>query len=102
MLHGGDCAETFASCTAAALQSKLEVLLQMSLVLTYATRRPVVRIGRIAGQYAKPRSSPTERVGGRELPSYRGDIINAPSRPRRHGVPIRRACSRRITTRPRA
>jgi 3-deoxy-7-phosphoheptulonate synthase len=76
VLHGGDCAETFASCTAAALQSKLEVLLQMSLVLTYATRRPVVRIGRIAGQYGKPRSSATERVGERELPSYRGDIIN--------------------------
>jgi 3-deoxy-7-phosphoheptulonate synthase len=76
VLHGGDCAETFAGCTAVALQSTLEVLLQMSLVLTYATRRPVVRIGRIAGQYAKPRSSPTERVGDRELPSYRGDIIN--------------------------
>jgi 3-deoxy-7-phosphoheptulonate synthase len=76
VLHGGDCAETFAGCTAAALQSTLEVLLQMSLVLTYATRRPVVRIGRIAGQYAKPRSSPTERVGDRELPSYRGDIIH--------------------------
>jgi 3-deoxy-7-phosphoheptulonate synthase len=76
LLHGGDCAETFASCTATALQSKLEVLLQMSLVLTYATRRPVVRIGRIAGQYAKPRSQATERVGGVELPSYRGDIVN--------------------------
>ncbi|HKP55852.1 MAG TPA: 3-deoxy-7-phosphoheptulonate synthase class II [Polyangiales bacterium] len=77
VLHGGDCAEAFASCTEAALRSKLEVLLQMSLVLTYATRRPIVRIGRIAGQYAKPRSSATERVGDRELPSYRGDIINA-------------------------
>jgi 3-deoxy-7-phosphoheptulonate synthase len=78
VLHGGDCAETFASCTELSLRSKLEVLLQMSLVLTYATRRPVVRIGRIAGQYAKPRSSATERVGDRELPSYRGDIINGP------------------------
>ncbi|MDD9946034.1 MAG: 3-deoxy-7-phosphoheptulonate synthase class II [Myxococcales bacterium] len=76
VLHGGDCAETFASCTEQALRSKLEVLLQMSLVLTYATRRPVVRIGRIAGQYAKPRSRATERVGEQELPSYRGDIIN--------------------------
>jgi 3-deoxy-7-phosphoheptulonate synthase len=76
VLHGGDCAETFASCTEHALRSKLEVLLQMSLVLTYATRRPIVRIGRIAGQYAKPRSSATERVGERELPSYRGDIVN--------------------------
>jgi 3-deoxy-7-phosphoheptulonate synthase len=77
VLHGGDCAETFASCTEGALRSKLEVLLQMSLVLTYATRRPVVRIGRIAGQYAKPRSSATERIDGRDLPSYRGDIVNA-------------------------
>ncbi|HKU40531.1 MAG TPA: 3-deoxy-7-phosphoheptulonate synthase class II [Polyangiales bacterium] len=76
VLQGGDCAETFASCTESALRSKLEVLLQMSLVLTYATRLPVVRIGRIAGQYAKPRSSQTELVAGRELPSYRGDIVN--------------------------
>lgn len=76
VLHGGDCAETFDSCPEVALRKKLEVLLQMSLVLTYATRRPVVRIGRIAGQYAKPRSSPTERIGDRELPSYRGDIVN--------------------------
>ena len=76
VLHGGDCAETFASCAELALRSKLEVLLQMSLVLTYATRRPVLRIGRIAGQYAKPRSSATERIDGVELPSYRGDIIN--------------------------
>jgi 3-deoxy-7-phosphoheptulonate synthase len=77
VLQGGDCAETFASCTEVALRSKLEVLLQMSLVLTYATRQPIVRIGRIAGQYAKPRSSATERVGEYELPTYRGDIINA-------------------------
>jgi 3-deoxy-7-phosphoheptulonate synthase len=76
VLHGGDCAETFASCTDAALRSKLEVLLQMSLVLTYATRQPVLRIGRIAGQYGKPRSSATEHVDGRELTSYRGDIVN--------------------------
>jgi 3-deoxy-7-phosphoheptulonate synthase len=77
VLQGGDCAETFASCTEQALRSKLEVLLQMSLVLTYATRRPIIRIGRIAGQYAKPRSSATERIDGREVPSYRGDIVNA-------------------------
>ena len=76
VLQGGDCAETFASCTDTTLRRTLEVLLQMSLVLTYATRRPIVRIGRIAGQYAKPRSSPTERIDGRELPSYRGDIVN--------------------------
>jgi 3-deoxy-7-phosphoheptulonate synthase len=76
VLQGGDCAETFDSCTELSLRSKLEVLLQMSLVLTYATRKPVVRIGRIAGQYAKPRSSALENVGGVEMPSYRGDIIN--------------------------
>lgn len=79
VLQGGDCAETFDSCTELSLRSKLEVLLQMSLVLTYATRKPVVRIGRIAGQYAKPRSSQVENVNGVELPSYRGDIINAAS-----------------------
>jgi 3-deoxy-7-phosphoheptulonate synthase len=76
VLQGGDCAETFDSCTELSLRSKLEVLLQMSLVLTYATRKPVVRIARIAGQYAKPRSSALENVGGVELPSYRGDIVN--------------------------
>ena len=76
VLQGGDCAETFDSCTEVSLRSKLEVLLQMSLVLTYATRKPIVRIGRIAGQYAKPRSSPLENVAGVELPSYRGDIVN--------------------------
>jgi 3-deoxy-7-phosphoheptulonate synthase len=80
VLQGGDCAETFASCTASELRRKLEVLLQMSLVLTYATRMPVVRIGRIAGQYAKPRSSDTEVIAGRTLPSYRGDIINGEAR----------------------
>ena len=76
VLQGGDCAETFDGCTEVSLRSKLEVLLQMSLVLTYATRKPVVRIARIAGQYAKPRSNNTENVGGVELPSYRGDIVN--------------------------
>jgi 3-deoxy-7-phosphoheptulonate synthase len=76
VLQGGDCAETFDGCTELSLRSKLEVLLQMSLVLTYATRKPVVRIGRIAGQYAKPRSSQLENVGGVEMSSYRGDIIN--------------------------
>lgn len=76
VLHGGDCAETFAGCTESGLRKNLEVLLQMSMVLTYATRQPVVRIGRIAGQYAKPRSSATEQIDGRTLPSYRGDIIN--------------------------
>ncbi|HNZ47280.1 MAG TPA: 3-deoxy-7-phosphoheptulonate synthase class II [Candidatus Hydrogenedentes bacterium] len=76
LLHGGDCAERFSDCSAEALRRKLEVLLQMSLVLTYATRRPVIRIGRLAGQYAKPRSADEEIIDGRSLPVYRGDLIN--------------------------
>jgi len=77
VLHGGDCAERFSDCTSAALTAKLQVLLQMSLVLTYATRKPVIRIGRLAGQYAKPRSEPFERVGQEQLPVYRGDLVNS-------------------------
>lgn len=76
VLQGGDCAERFADCTPASIEAKLKILLQMSLILCHAARQPVVRIGRIAGQYAKPRSSPTEVLNGRELPSYRGDIVN--------------------------
>ncbi|HPO17348.1 MAG TPA: 3-deoxy-7-phosphoheptulonate synthase class II [Candidatus Hydrogenedentes bacterium] len=77
VLQGGDCAECFADCTEASLTSKLKVLLQMSLVLTYATRKPTVRIGRIAGQYAKPRSQEFETADGVELPVYRGDLVNS-------------------------
>ncbi len=76
ILQGGDCAECFSDCTEASLTSKLKVLLQMSLVLTYATRKPTVRIGRIAGQYAKPRSQDVETFEGVEIPVYRGDLIN--------------------------
>lgn len=76
ILHGGDCAELFSDCTAAVLKRKLQVLLQMSMVLTYATRKPVTRIGRMAGQYAKPRSNETEKVGDISIPVYRGDLIN--------------------------
>ncbi len=78
VLHGGDCAEVFSDCRADVLKGKLQVLLQMSMVLTYATRKPVTRIGRVAGQYAKPRSNALERVGGTALPVYRGDLINGP------------------------
>jgi 3-deoxy-7-phosphoheptulonate synthase len=77
VLHGGNCAERFVDCTGPSLKSRLQILLQMSLVLTYATRRPVVRIGRIAGQYAKPRSDEYEEVDGVKLPVYRGDLVNA-------------------------
>jgi len=76
VLQGGDCAETFAESTADAVRDKLETLLQMALVLTYAASVPVVKIGRMAGQFAKPRSRPTESRDGVELPAYRGDAVN--------------------------
>ena len=77
LLQGGDCAERFQDCTPDAIEGKLRVLLQMSVALTHGGRKPVVRVGRIAGQFAKPRSRPTEFVRGQELPSYRGDLVNA-------------------------
>ncbi|MBM7788646.1 3-deoxy-7-phosphoheptulonate synthase [Tenggerimyces flavus] len=76
ILQGGDCAETFNGVGADALRNKLRTLLQMSVVLTYAGSVPVVKLGRIAGQYAKPRSKPTETRDGVELPAYRGDAVN--------------------------
>jgi 3-deoxy-7-phosphoheptulonate synthase len=76
VLQGGDCAETFAGSTAAAVRSKLETLLQMALVLTYAASVPVVKVGRMAGQFAKPRSDPNESRDGVELPAYRGEAVN--------------------------
>jgi len=78
LLQGGDCAERFADCRPEPIVAKLKVLLQMSLVLAYGTRCRVVRVGRIAGQYAKPRSSPVETRHGTTLPAYRGDLVNAP------------------------
>jgi 3-deoxy-7-phosphoheptulonate synthase len=78
ILQGGDCAETFEDCESDKIAKKLKILLQMSLVLVYGLRKPVVRIGRMAGQYAKPRSADTETRDGQTLPSYRGDIINRP------------------------
>ena len=76
LLHGGDCAELFDYCEQSAIESKIKLLLQMSLVLIWGLHKPVVRIGRMAGQYAKPRSKPTEMYQGREIPSFRGDILN--------------------------
>ncbi len=76
LLQGGDCAESFAEFSADNIRDTFRVLLQMAVVLTYATKRPVVKVGRIAGQFAKPRSSDTETQGDVTLPSYRGDIIN--------------------------
>lgn len=77
LLQGGDCAERF-SPTLEEIQNKLKVLLQMNMVLMYAGAKPVIKVGRFAGQYAKPRSKPTETVNGEELPSYFGDIVNRP------------------------
>ena len=76
LLQGGDCAESFAEFRADNIRDTFKVMLQMAVVLTFGAKCPVVKIGRMAGQFAKPRSAPTEMVGGVELPSYRGDIIN--------------------------
>src|SRR6188768_1618275 len=76
VLQGGDCAESFDDCRSEPIAAKLKILLQMSLVLVHGTRKPVIRIGRITGQYAKPRSADNETRGDVTLPAYRGDIIN--------------------------
>jgi 3-deoxy-7-phosphoheptulonate synthase len=76
LLQGGDCAETFGECQTEMIASKLKLLLQMSLVIVFASRKRIVRVGRIAGQYAKPRSNDTESIDGIQLPCYRGDIVN--------------------------
>src|SRR4249920_1011838 len=78
LLQGGDCAESFADCTSPLISNRLKVLLQMSLVLVHGLKLPVVRVGRFAGQYAKPRSTDVEEKNGESLPSYRGDIVNSP------------------------
>ena len=78
LLQGGDCAESFSECTSQVISNRLKVLLQMSLVLVHGLRLPVIRIGRFAGQYAKPRSADEETRDGVTLPAYRGDIVNAP------------------------
>ena len=77
LLQGGDCAESFEQFSSDAIRDTFKVMLQMAMVLTYGAKVPVVKLGRMAGQFAKPRSAPTETVNGVELPSYRGDIINA-------------------------
>jgi len=78
LLQGGDCAETFADCESGQIARKLKILLQMSLVLLHGLKKPVIRVGRFAGQYAKPRSADTETRDGVTLPSYRGDLVNRP------------------------
>src|SRR5256886_8153361 len=78
LLQGGDCAEAFADCESDTIAKKLKILLQMSLVLLHGLKKPIIRVGRMAGQYAKPRSTDTETRGGVTLPSYRGDLVNRP------------------------
>ena len=77
VLTGGDCAETFAANTADSIRARLKTVLQMSVILTYAASLPVIKLGRVAGQYFKPRSNPIETRAGVELPSYLGDAVNA-------------------------
>ena len=78
LLQGGDCAETFTDCESDSVAKKLKILLQMSLVLLQGLKRPIIRVGRMAGQYAKPRSADTESRDGVTLPSFRGDLVNRP------------------------
>ncbi len=91
LLQAGDCAESFHDTTAVTIREKLRILLQMSVVLTYAAALPVVKVGRIAGQFAKPRSAPTERIGDVDLPSFYGHLINddAPTAEARAHDPLR-------------
>ncbi len=76
LLQGGDCAESFAEFHPDNIRDTFRVLLQMAVVLVFGARLPVVKVGRLAGQFAKPRSSDTETIDGVELPSYRGDMVN--------------------------
>lgn len=76
LLQGGDCAESFSECHTNNITNKFKIMLQMSVILLYGLRKPIIRVGRIAGQYAKPRSSNIETKGNISLPSYRGDLIN--------------------------
>lgn len=76
LLQGGDCAESFAEFTGNTIRDTLRALLQMAIVLTFGAKRPVIKVGRLAGQFAKPRSSGTEVLGGVTLPAYRGDMVN--------------------------
>jgi 3-deoxy-7-phosphoheptulonate synthase len=87
VLQGGDCAESFADCRPELITNRLKVLLQMSLALVHGLKSPVLRIGRFAGQYAKPRSTDTETRNGVTLPAYRGDLVNGPEFTERSRIP---------------
>jgi len=88
LLQAGDCAESFSEFSADAIRDKLKVILQMAVVLTYGAGVPVVKVGRIAGQFAKPRSSPTEVVGDQVIDSFRGHMVNDDLPEGRPGYPI--------------
>ncbi len=77
MLQGGDCAESFAEFNEQNLKLYFQIILQMTAVLMYGLNKPIVKLGRIAGQFAKPRSSDFENINGEEIPSYRGDMVNS-------------------------
>lgn len=87
VLQCGDCSEDFSRCTGTDIRELLKVILQMSVILTYAGEKRVIKIGRFAGQYAKPRSSDTEIVAGEEIPSYRGDMVNSPDQTEEARIP---------------
>ena len=101
LLQAGDCAESFDDFSAVAIREKLKIMLQMAAVLTYGATLPVVKIGRIAGQFVKPRSSPTERRSATSsCPSFRGHMVNGEAPTPRRARPTRTGCCR-ATTRPR-
>ncbi len=87
LLQGGDCSENFANVTATNIRERLKVLLQMAVILNYGGETSVIKVGRIAGQFAKPRSLPTETIDGVTLPSYRGDMVNCPGFSEKERIP---------------
>lgn len=89
LLQGGDCAERFLDCNSRLIENKLRILLQMSLVLTWGAKMPTIRVGRMAGQFAKPRSKNTEIINGEEVVSFRGDNVNDFSPSNREADPDR-------------
>ncbi len=97
LLQGGDCAEAFAEHAADNIRDFFRVFLQMAVVMTFAAASPVVKVGRIAGQFAKPRSAPNETIGGVELPSYRGDIVNGIEFDAASRTPDPHAAARRLS-----
>jgi hypothetical protein len=99
LLQGGDCAESFAEFSAAKIRDTFKVLLQMAIVMTFAAGCPVVKVGRMAGQFAKPRSANDETIDGVTLPAYRGDIVNGIGFDEKAACRTRSACCR-PTTRP--